>query len=82
MHEHDSPTPIDHAEFVAWCAQGHKDAHGQPMSDWLLCLVDEKGRAMRDRDGRQLYETQAEWLARHGSQITTPAMPVQQALFA
>ncbi len=73
--------PINHAGFVAWCAEGHKDAMGLPMSDWLLCRVDENGRALRDRDGRQVYETQAEWLARNGSPVPAPGAPVQQALF-
>ncbi len=73
---------IDHTEFVAWCSEGHKDSMGLPFSDWLLCRVDTNGRALRDRDERQIYETQAEWLARNGTSIATPAAPVQQALFA
>lgn len=73
---------MEHAQFVAWAAEGHKDSLGRPMSDWLLARFDEEGRCLRDRDGRQVYETQAEWLARNGGPITTTGAPAQQALFA
>ena len=39
-------------------------------------------RALRDAHDHVVYETQAEWLARHGSQAVTPDRPVQQELFA
>lgn len=76
-----SDPDMEHAPFVAWAAEGHKDSMGLPMSDWLLARFDEEGRCLRDRDGRQVYETQAEWLARHGSPITMPGMPAQLGLF-
>lgn len=72
----------DHAEFVAWAAEGHKDTMGCPFSGWQVCRHDSDGRAIRDADHRVVYETQAEWLARNGSEITKPNAPVQRALFA
>jgi hypothetical protein len=73
---------LEHASFVAWAAEGHKDSMGLPFSDWLLCRFDTNGRALRDRDGRQVYETQAEWLARNGMPTAATGAPVQRALFA
>ncbi len=73
---------IDHAAFVAWAAEGHKDAMGRPFADWLLCRADADGRALRDADGRVVYETQGEWLARSGAQLAALGAPTQQDLFA
>lgn len=73
---------LDHAEFIAWAAEGHKDSMGLPFSDWLVCREGADGRALRDAEHRVVYETQAEWLARNGSGITKPAAPVQPDLFA
>lgn len=71
-----------HAEFVAHAAAGHLDAMGQPFSAWRLARYQEDGRAMRDANDRQVFESQADWLARHGGWINKPAEPVQQELFA
>lgn len=75
-------TTIDHAGFVAWAAEGHKDAMGRPFTEWLLCRPGADGRALRDADGRVVYETQGEWLARNGSELATSGAPTQQDLFA
>ncbi|QOR55241.1 MAG: hypothetical protein SHS37scaffold220_10 [Phage 67_12] len=72
---------MTHAGFIAWAAEGHKDAMGVPLSAWLVCLVGPDGKALRDADGRVVYETQAEWLARNGG-VVGVATPVQGALFA
>lgn len=70
-----------HAAFIAWAAEGHKDSMGLPFSDWLVCIDGPDGRALRGRDGLIVYETQAEWLARNGSEIARPAAPAQLGLF-
>lgn len=72
---------MNHAAFIAWAA-GRNDAMGKPFADWLVARVGPDGRALRDAHDHVVYETQAEWLARHGSQAVTPARPVQQELFA
>ena len=48
---------------------------GKPFADWLVARVGPEGRALRDAHDRVVYETQAEWLARQGSQAVTPARP-------
>lgn len=70
------------AEFVAW-APGRLDGLGRPFSAWLLAVEGPDGRPLRDEHGHQVFETQAQWLARQTAPITTPAAaPVQQDLFA
>lgn len=77
---------MDHTETIRWAremeAQGRKDAMGGSFTDWLVARHDEEGNALRDANGRQIFETQAEWLARNGAPIAAPAAPMQQALFA
>lgn len=70
-----------HDEFIAWGA-GRNDAFGEPFSDWLLARYDSEGRVMRDAQSRQIYETQAEYLARKNEPITQPAQRAQLELFA
>lgn len=73
------------AELVAWAqdmdAQGNTDAMGCKFSDWTLARREPDGRCMRDADGRQVFETQAEFLARQGAPATKPAAPVQMEIF-
>lgn len=72
---------MQHAEEVAWAAEGHRDAMGALFSDWRLARFHAVGRVMRDADGRQLFMSHAEWLAKYGSAITIPAALAQQELF-
>lgn len=61
----------------------HLDAMGYPFSSWLVARKDEHGRALRDADGRVVYETQDARAARLASPINDPASaPAQQELFA
>ena len=74
---------LQHAETVAWAAHGHRDAMGTPFSDWRLARYHADGHAMRDAHGRQMFMTQAEWLAMYGTQpISKPEAPAQAELFA
>lgn len=70
------------ADFIAHAQAGHLDALGQPMSAWRVARRHDDGRVMRDAAGRQLFETQAEWLARHGAASQQTAKQGQQELFA
>lgn len=72
---------MNHAEFISYAQCGHLDAMGKPFSAWLVARYHDDGRAIRDADGRQVFETQAEWLTRHGAPSTQPATPAQQTLF-
>ena len=71
-------------EFIDW-AQGRTDGLGQPFSGWAVARCHDDGRAMRDADGHQVFESQAEFLAREGGQSLAPAakpQAAQQELFA
>ena len=74
------------AEIVAWAqamdAQGKTDAMGHSFSTWRLARREPDGRVMRDADGRQVYETHAEFLARQDQPITLPAGPAQLEMFS
>ncbi|MDT7836485.1 hypothetical protein [Aquabacterium sp. OR-4] len=70
-----------HAEFVAHAAAGHLDALGQPFSRWRLARYHDDGRAVRDANGHQVFERQADWLARRGGAINKLPAPVQQEMF-
>lgn len=72
---------LQHADTVAWAADGHLDAMGAPFSQWRLARFHPDGRALRDADGRQVFMTHAEWLAQYGSTVNQSATPAQQALF-
>lgn len=72
---------LQHAETVAWAAEGHLDAMGSPFSLWGLACYHADGRPLRDADGRQVFMSHAEWLQLYGSPSTKPAAPAQQALF-
>lgn len=56
------------AEIVAWSqaqdAAGQLDAMGYPFTSWLIARYHPDGRAIRDEDGHQIFETQAEFTAR------------------
>lgn len=71
-----------HAQFVAHAAAGHLDAMGQPFSRWAVARYHDDGRAMRDAAGRQVFESQGDWLKRTGDEISKLAKPAQQELFA
>lgn len=72
-----------HAEFIAFASTTDRlDPMGYPFSTWRVCRYAEDCRALRDAAGRVVYETQAEWLARHGNPATPLAKPTQQDLFA
>ena len=73
-----------HDEFVAW-AKGRNDVLGSPFTSWLLARRNPDGTAERDAAGHQLFETQAEYLSRQATHITTLAQdttPEQMGLFA
>ncbi len=69
-----------HDEFIAW-ASGRTDAMGQPFGRWLLARRNPDGTAVRDEAGRQLFETQADYLARQGAKPQATTTP-QLDLFA
>ncbi len=70
-----------HTEFVAWAA-GRIDALGLPFSAWKLARYNADGSVMRDANGRQIFETQAEYLERQAGPINPPASIDQMELFA
>jgi hypothetical protein len=75
---------IDHHEFIKF-AQGRTDAMGQPFSSWAVARYHDDGRAMRDAAGHQVFESQADCLAREGHHHQRPAgkaAAAQQELFA
>ncbi len=76
------PEQLQHAETVAWAAQGHRDAMGALFSDWGMARYHGDGRAMRDEHGRQVFMTHAQWLELYGTPTTKPAAPMQKDLFA
>lgn len=51
------------AETVAWSehqdAMGQRDAMGGRWSDWLVAVRKADGSCARDRQGHQIFETQA-----------------------
>ncbi len=59
---------MTHDEYVLWAkAQddvGKVDPMGYPWSSWLLAVYNPDGSAVRDSHGRQIFETQAEYLNR------------------
>lgn len=74
---------LQHAEAVAYAAQGHRDAMGTPFNEWRLARYHEDGRAMRDAHGRQMFMTHAEWLAKYDTRpASKPKAPTQTELFA
>ena len=73
-----------HDEFIAW-AKSRTDALGGLFSAWPVARYNPDGTAERDAAGRQVFETQAEYLSRQAHHITTPAehtTPEQMGLFA
>ena len=72
----------EHASFIAWAAEGHKDSMGLPFSDWLVARLDDDGRAIRGADLLVVYETQAQLLARNRLPATGPNDPQQRSLFS
>lgn len=46
-------------------AAGKRDAMGYPFSTWDVAVRLPDGTAARDQHGRQIFETQAEFKARH-----------------
>lgn len=74
-----------HAQFVAHAAAGHLDAMGQLFSRWAVARYHDDGRAMRDAAGHQVFESQADCLAREGHQNNRTAgmaAAAQQELFS
>lgn len=72
------------SEFIVW-AHGRTDAMGQPFSTWAVARYHDDGRAMRDAAGHQVFESQADFLARECGQSQAPAAKpeaAQQELFA
>jgi len=70
-----------HDEFITW-ARGRTDALGLPFSDWLVSVEGPDGRLKHDADGRVIYETQAEYLARQNTTSRPRATLDQLELFA
>lgn len=56
------------SEIVEWSeamdAAGKRDAMGYQFTSWLVAVCDDMGKPMRDKDQRQIFETQAEFKAR------------------
>lgn len=56
------------AELIEWAeameAAGKRDAMGHPFTSWLVALRHDDGKAVRDANGRQIFETQASFKAR------------------
>lgn len=59
-------------------AAGKTDAMGHPFSSWLVARYHPDGRAMRDQLGHQVFETQAEFIARQA--CNAPAVAIGQTL--
>lgn len=70
------------ADIVAWSeaqeAAGKRDAMGHPFTSWLLPRYHPDGRAMRDKLGHQVFETQAEFKARQA--CAEPAVAIGQTM--
>ena len=74
------PEFTHHVEFIAMADEGHKDAMGFPFGTWRVARYHDDGRAMRDANGRQVFQTQAEWKARHGTVTRMPTTPARAQL--
>lgn len=63
-------TPLD---IIKWSdeqqAAGMRDAFGGSFTDWEVARYLPDGRAMRTPDGRQVFETQAAFKARHAAEL-------------
>lgn len=72
----------DSTHLLAWAeaqdAAGLRDAMGQPFTSWLIARYGADGRALRDRNGAQIFETHAEAKARIAPAITL--VPVGKTL--
>ncbi|MBP9149212.1 MAG: hypothetical protein KBG00_10570 [Rhodoferax sp.] len=53
------------AEIIIWSEQqesaGVKDAMGHSFTSWLLAVKHSDGTMLRDKDGHQVFQTQAEF---------------------
>ena len=63
-----------HDAFISWAAD-RSDTLGFPFSGWLVARYSDDGRAMRDDAGRQVFETQAEYLARSAADEPIKTLP-------
>lgn len=72
-------------EYIKWAQQqesaGRRDPMGYPWTSWLVARRNLDGTVMRDQHNRQVFETQAEYLARVGCRPGTN-VPLQGDLFA
>lgn len=79
---------MGHHEFIAWSkaqdAAGKFDAMGKPWGEWLVAVLDDAGKPVRDARGNQLFQTQAQYLAstHASSPATQPAIGQTLDLFA
>ena len=69
------------AEIVEWSARqdamGQRDAMGGLWSDWLVAVRKDDGSCARDRQGHQIFETQA---AFKGRQAGAPVFLVGETM--
>lgn len=72
-------------EYITWAQQqdqaGRRDPMGYRWTSWLVARRNSDGSPMRDEHNRQVFESQAEYLARAGGQTGARA-PLQGDLFA
>lgn len=76
------------SEITTWSEQqesaGRRDAMGCPFTSWLLAVRNPDGSMARDKNGRQVFQTQAEYkrLNAFTQPPTSARKPLQQELFA
>jgi len=61
------------SEIITWSEQqeaaGRKDAMGYPFTSWLLAVIHPNGTMVRDKSGRQVFQTQSEYKRLHATRV-------------